>query len=143
MDGMSPSGGVVRTPEELESRILPKHISDGRVAPAFYYGSLKTGTLTSHLVATLYSALGPSTGIYVTVTRLFLLAAIGWQHELGWPWFAALTVASLLFGQQMASVRTRDRDACFKAFLANNWVGAAVFLGALGHFILAGVYSSD
>lgn len=73
---------------------------------------------------------------------LFLLAAIGWQHELGWPWFAALTVASLLFGQQMVSVRTRDRDACFKAFLANNWVGAAVFLGALGHFILAGVYSS-
>ncbi len=81
------------------------------------------------------------TGVLMLL-MLFLLATIGWELELAWPWFAGLTVSSLLFAHQMASVRSRDRDACFKAFLANNWVGAAVFLGALGHFIVAGAYSS-
>jgi 4-hydroxybenzoate polyprenyltransferase len=73
---------------------------------------------------------------------LFLLAAVGWRLVLGWPWIAAVLVSAVLFARQLASVRTRDRDACFKAFLENNWVGVMIFLGALGHFILAGAYSS-
>jgi 4-hydroxybenzoate polyprenyltransferase len=28
-------------------------------------------------------------------------------------------------------IRTRERNSCFRAFLHNNWVGAAVFLGIM------------
>jgi 4-hydroxybenzoate polyprenyltransferase len=34
--------------------------------------------------------------------------------------------------------RTRDRDACFRAFLNNNWVGLVIFAGLAGHFALLG-----
>jgi 4-hydroxybenzoate polyprenyltransferase len=69
-----------------------------------------------------------------------MLTAIGSWLGLNWPWFAAVLISAVLFGQQLVSVRRRDRDACFKAFLNNNWVGAAIFLGLLGHFALTGVY---
>jgi 4-hydroxybenzoate polyprenyltransferase len=69
-----------------------------------------------------------------------MLTAIGLWLDLNWPWFAAVLISVVLFGQQLVSVRRRDRDACFKAFLNNNWVGAAIFLGLLGHFALTGVY---
>ncbi len=73
---------------------------------------------------------------------LVLLAAIGRQTGLGWPWFASVAVSAALFGWQLVSIRTRDRGACFRAFLGNNWVGFTIFLGVLGHFALSGAYST-
>ena len=49
-------------------------------------------------------------------------------------------ISALLFGQQLFTIRQRDRAACFRAFLNNNWVGTAIFLGLLGHFALTGIY---
>ena len=69
-----------------------------------------------------------------------MLTALGLWLGLNWPWFAAILISVVLFGRQLASVRHRDRDACFKAFLNNNWVGVAIFLGLLGHFAVSGVY---
>jgi 4-hydroxybenzoate polyprenyltransferase len=69
-----------------------------------------------------------------------MLTVIGLWLDLNWPWFAAVLISAVLFGQQLVSVRQRDRDACFKAFLNNNWVGAAIFIGLLGHFAISGVY---
>ena len=69
-----------------------------------------------------------------------MLTVIGWWLDLNWPWFAAVLISAVLFGQQLVHVRQRDRDACFKAFLNNNWVGAAIFIGLLGHFAVSGVY---
>jgi 4-hydroxybenzoate polyprenyltransferase len=69
-----------------------------------------------------------------------MLTVIGWWLDLNWPWFAAVLISAVLFGQQLVHVRQRDRDACFKAFLNNNWVGAAIFIGLLGHFAISGVY---
>ena len=69
-----------------------------------------------------------------------MLVAVGAGFGLSWPWYAASLVTALLFGRQLLSVRNRDRDACFKAFLSNNWVGLALFLGVLGHFAVSGVY---
>jgi 4-hydroxybenzoate polyprenyltransferase len=66
---------------------------------------------------------------------LVLLLSIGWWQSLGWPWFAATGVVAALFTRQQWLVRRRERDACFRAFLENNWVGLAIFLGLVGSFI--------
>jgi len=72
---------------------------------------------------------------------ILMLAALGLWLGLNWPWFAAILFCVVLFGRQLVTIRQRDRDACFRAFLNNNWVGFAIFLGLLGHFAISGVYS--
>ena len=70
-----------------------------------------------------------------------LLCCLGVLLNLLWPWYLSVTVAAALFAGQLFSARKRDRTACFKAFLNNNRVGFVIFLGFLGHFLLAGSYS--
>jgi 4-hydroxybenzoate polyprenyltransferase len=67
-----------------------------------------------------------------------MLLVLGQTLGLTWPWFVGLAIALVLFVRQLMMVRDRDRDACFKAFLNNNWVGLALFLGLIGHFALSG-----
>jgi 4-hydroxybenzoate polyprenyltransferase len=81
------------------------------------------------------------TGVFMAL-MIAMLAGIGSWLELHWPWFVAVLISAVLFVRQLVQIRQRDRAACFKAFLDNNWVGAAIFLGLLGHFIVTGVYSS-
>ena len=57
------------------------------------------------------------------------LGLVGRQAQLGEPYWWALGVAVLLVGYQFFIARYRDRDACFRAFLHNHWVGAVVFIG--------------
>jgi 4-hydroxybenzoate polyprenyltransferase len=71
---------------------------------------------------------------------VILLSAVGLWFGLRWPWFVAVLLVAMLFGRQMVSIRNRDRNACFSAFLNNNWVGFALFLGVLGHFAVSGIY---
>jgi len=71
---------------------------------------------------------------------IMMLFATGLRLSLSWPWFAATLVSCLLFSRQLLNIRTRDRDACFQAFLNNNWVGFVLFIGLLGHFLVGGVY---
>jgi 4-hydroxybenzoate polyprenyltransferase len=71
---------------------------------------------------------------------IVLLTAMGLWLELNWPWFWALLISAALFGRQLFEVRHRNRDSCFKAFLNNNWVGAMIFVGLLGHFVISGAY---
>lgn len=78
-------------------------------------------------------------GSLMVVMTGMLVAAGAWL-ALGWPWYAAVLVCAILFYRQWSSVRGRDRDACFKAFLDNNRVGLILFLGLLMHYVLAGVY---
>ena len=68
------------------------------------------------------------TGILMLL-MIVMLTALGVWLGLNWPWFAAILIAVVLFGRQLVSVRHRDRDACFKAFLNNNWVGDRNFRG--------------
>ena len=74
------------------------------------------------------------------VVMVGMLAAAGAWWALGWPWYAAVLATALLFYRQWSSVRGRDREACFKAFLNNNRVGLMLFLGLLMHYFLAGAY---
>ena len=69
-----------------------------------------------------------------------MLAVMGVRLELTWPWSVAVAISAALFVQQLVSIKSRDRAACFKAFLNNNWVGIALFLGLLGHFVVSGIY---
>lgn len=65
-----------------------------------------------------------------------LLTVLGLKLQLGWPWFTGVAIAAVLFVWQQYQVRNRDRDACFKAFLNNNWVGVVIWAGLLGTYIL-------
>lgn len=50
-------------------------------------------------------------------------AGLGWVFMLGWA--AALGCAIYHY----TLVRTREREACFRAFLHNHWLGLALFVG--------------
>lgn len=58
-----------------------------------------------------------------------LLAAVLWIINAGWPAWAGLAVALMLCIKQWPDILSRDRMRCFKAFIFNNWVGMAVFIG--------------
>jgi len=60
---------------------------------------------------------------------LLLLAWGGRMTGLGPLYFAGLVIALSLAGYQQWLIRERNGPACFRAFLNNNWFGAAVFLG--------------
>ena len=72
---------------------------------------------------------------------IVLLGCLGLFLGLSWPWYLAVFMALILFARQLFSVRQRDRDACFRAFLNNNWVGLVIVLGFLGHYLVAGAYA--
>ncbi|NKB87284.1 MAG: hypothetical protein GKS06_03565 [Acidobacteria bacterium] len=55
------------------SALAGKHIADGRIAPAFYYGTFKSGTISSHVVALRTALFGASTTTLMEVTRLTYL----------------------------------------------------------------------
>ncbi|RBH43892.1 4-hydroxybenzoate octaprenyltransferase, partial [Pseudomonas sp. MWU13-2860] len=62
---------------------------------------------------------------------LALMTGIGLHLELNWPYYLSLLCAIALMAKQYLDIRERDRAACFKAFLDNNRVGAAIFAGLL------------
>ncbi len=57
------------------------------------------------------------------------IAAIGVWQGYGPLYFAGLAVAGAIAVYHYRLIRGRDREKCFKAFLHNNWLGLAVFLG--------------
>lgn len=68
---------------------------------------------------------------------ILLLLWLGLILGLSWPWFVGVFAAAVLFVLQQVWVRERGRDACFRAFLNNNWVGMIVFAGLLAAYALA------
>jgi len=62
---------------------------------------------------------------------LAILAFVGVDLELGWPYFASLAVAAGLVAWHWRLIRDRSREGCFKAFMHANWIGAAVFAGVV------------
>jgi 4-hydroxybenzoate polyprenyltransferase len=60
---------------------------------------------------------------------LALLAAEGLLLELAWPYYAGLAAAAGMMVHHWRLIRERTREGSFQAFLHNNWVGAAVFVG--------------
>ncbi len=65
---------------------------------------------------------------------LLALALAGRQAQLGAFYWLGLLVAAGLIAWEFRMARHRERGPCFKAFLHNNWVGAAVFAGIALHY---------
>lgn len=62
-------------------------------------------------------------------TTVLVLALVGSRAELGTFYYLGLTAMAGLFVYQQQMIRNRDRDACFRAFLNNNYAGFVVFIG--------------
>ena len=62
---------------------------------------------------------------------LALLAVTGQVIGSGWVYYAGLLVAGSISLYHYTLIRNRQREACFKAFLHNNWFGATVFVGTM------------
>ena len=62
-------------------------------------------------------------------TTILILALAGSRAELGAFYYLGVTAMAGLFVYQQHLIRNRDRDACFRAFLNNNYAGFAVFIG--------------
>ncbi len=60
---------------------------------------------------------------------IIALYLVGRQAGLGMYYGISLAVAILLVISQFWMARHRERTACFRAFLHNNWVGAVIFAG--------------
>jgi len=67
---------------------------------------------------------------------LTILTVVGIRLGLKWPYYFGLLVAGGIAGYHYSLIRGRDRNACFKAFLHNNWLGAAIFAGIFLNYFL-------
>ena len=65
---------------------------------------------------------------------ILALGLLGSSLEFTYWYYLGLTVASILLCWQLWQCRHRDTQRCFKAFLHNHWVGAAVFVGLFLHY---------
>jgi 4-hydroxybenzoate polyprenyltransferase len=73
-------------------------------------------------------------GLHATV--ILVLAMIGHRLGMGVWYYSALAISTLLAGYQLYLIRRRDPASCFRAFLNNNWIGAAVFAGIVTDYLL-------
>ena len=67
---------------------------------------------------------------------LAILSGIGIALRYGIWYYAGLIVAAGMMAYHFLLIRGRGREGCFKAFLHNNWVGAAICAGLLADFHL-------
>jgi len=67
---------------------------------------------------------------------LAILTWIGAQKHYGVFYFGGLAVATGIALYHWTLIRARERMNCFKAFLHNNWIGAAIFAGIVGELNL-------
>lgn len=77
------------------------------------------GDSDRHIIAVLQAA---------TLLSLYL---VGRMIHMGSWYYWGLWAAAAFFVYQLWLIRARDRDACFRAFLNNNYFGMAVFIGIL------------
>jgi len=65
------------------------------------------------------------------LATLLLMAWVGMLLQLNAAFYWTLMLAAALFVYQQKLIVRRERPACFKAFLNNNYVGLVLFLGVL------------
>ncbi|WP_233076131.1 4-hydroxybenzoate octaprenyltransferase [Paraglaciecola chathamensis] len=65
-----------------------------------------------------------------------MLFALGQYLHFTLPFYLGVLVALALFVYQQCLIYERDRQACFAAFLNNNYVGMAIAIGIAGHYFI-------
>lgn len=89
---------------------------------------LKIGIRTSAITLGRADVLGVALFYAVCVA---CWAQAGRLAGMGWPYVAGLGAALAQAAGHVWMIRGRQRDACFRAFRMNHWLGAVVFLGVL------------
>ena len=67
---------------------------------------------------------------------VLMLLALGQYLHFTLPFYLGVLVAVVLFAYQQRLIYERDRQACFTAFLNNNYVGMAIAIGIAGHYFI-------
>lgn len=94
---------------------------------------LKIGIKTS---AILFGRFDVAAVMLCYAASIGVLAGIGLKLRMDWAFWAGLVVAACIAVYHFALIRGRERDKCFRAFLHNNYFGAAVFAGIAAHYAL-------
>lgn len=68
------------------------------------------------------------------VTFLVAMLMVGGQLEMSFVYYIGVLVTLILFVYQQHLIRDRGPAECLRAFLNNNWVGAALFAGIVAHY---------
>jgi 4-hydroxybenzoate polyprenyltransferase len=98
---------------------------------------LKIGIRTSAITFGRWDVAGAMT---CYAAMLAILVWAGRYERLAWPYYLGLAVAAALMIYHYTLIRDRTRAGCFKAFLHNNWVGAAIFAGIAAAYALRGAW---
>jgi 4-hydroxybenzoate polyprenyltransferase len=78
--------------------------------------------------------------LLIGVLQVSLLAGfvlVGRGAELGAWYYGGLAAAAALCIHQQILIKNRERERCFRAFLSNAWLGAAVFVGIMLDYFYA------
>lgn len=78
--------------------------------------------------------------MFCYAVALSILAWVGYFLHLGMFFYGGLGVAAALMAYHFVLIRERDPKRCFKAFLHNNYVGAAIFAGIVFHYLSLGKF---
>jgi 4-hydroxybenzoate polyprenyltransferase len=68
---------------------------------------------------------------------ILVMLLIGTQLEMGFTYYLAIVIVLFLFAYQHYLVKERQAAQCLQAFLNNNWIGAALFVGIAAHYGLS------
>jgi len=71
----------------------------------------------------------------IQCATLALLFIVGITFDLSSFYYGGLAAAACLFVYQQYLIKDRAREACFRAFLNNNYVGLALFAGTVLHYL--------
>jgi 4-hydroxybenzoate polyprenyltransferase len=69
--------------------------------------------------------------VLLNTLTLALLTYVGILSQLHFSYYISLALAAILFAYQFTLIKTRQREACFSAFLHNHWVGMVIAIGLL------------
>lgn len=106
---------------------------DTEYALVDYQDDLKIGINTSAITFGRYVLLAIAISYAL---MLGLLLAVGVRLNLGWPFYAGLLSAAAIAVYHLWLIRGRDPAACFRAFMHNTWIGAAIFAGIVVDFLI-------
>ena len=67
---------------------------------------------------------------------LAILVGVGMMVHRKWPYYLGLAVAAVIALYHHSLIRQREPAKCFRAFLHNNWLGAAVFCGLFASYLV-------
>jgi len=78
--------------------------------------------------------------LIIGIIQSFMIAVlivIGVKINLGGMYFVGIGAAATLAAYHQYLIKDREPDRCFAAFLNNHWLGAAIFMGLLSHYLCA------